>query len=76
MTELPPRSPGGFKQDFRIGDAVRTPLGTGEIIGIKFPEKPEGSMYCTVKHRDFCDHDGDTFDLDVLSLNHLPEHPK
>lgn len=73
MPEAHVRYPGGLKLDYRVGDKVSTPLGSGIIVEVKHREKPEGDILCRVKHFDFCDHDGDTFDLDVLSMTHLPE---
>lgn len=65
------RSPNLYKLDYQVGDRVKTPLGSGVIVDVKSLEKPEGAIRCTVQHWDFRDHDGDTFDLDVLSLTHL-----
>jgi len=61
-----------IKQTYEPGDRVTTPLGTGVIRSCKVCQRPEGQIRCRVKHEDYHDHDGDTFDLNVEDLRHTP----
>lgn len=63
-----------LKFDYRVGDHVDTPLGTGTIIDMY--RKPHSSIsdaddiMVVVKHDDYNDHDGDTFELGVGQIKH------
>lgn len=73
---------GSFKQDFRVGDQVSTPLGTGKItdmyyttddytVGGATTARTQPKIRAVVKHEDYSDHDGDTFELDVSGFKHI-----
>lgn len=59
-----------MKQTYDVGDRVITPLGTGEILSCRTLDKPEGQIRCLVRHNDYRDHDGDTFEIDVEQLRY------
>jgi len=59
-----------MKQTFEAGDRVVTPLGSGEVISCRAMNKPEGQIRCKVRHDDYRDHEGDTFDVDAEHLHH------
>ena len=58
-----------FKNGYSVGDRVTTPLGTGTIIAIREGERATNQYM--VQHEDFCDHDGDTFELPSTMLTHI-----
>lgn len=58
-----------YKNRYGIGDKVTTPLGTGEIIAIREGERTINHFM--VKHENFCDHDGDSFEFPSPMLTHV-----
>lgn len=58
------------RQTYQVGERVITPLGTGEILSCKTLDKPEGQIRCRVRHEDYHDHEGDTFEIDIEQIRH------